>query len=138
MLLSAARCARRSTTGWPSYPADRKQSAVLAALRAVQHENGGYLTTELMDAVADYLGHAADRRSTRSASFYSMFETEAGGPAQHLGLHQHLLHAVRRRATSCCATSRSDSASSWARARRTASSTSRRKKSAWPPAAARR
>ena len=37
------------------YPADQKQSAVLAALREVQHENKGYLTTELMDAVADYL-----------------------------------------------------------------------------------
>ena len=38
------------------YPKDQKQSAVLAALREVQHENKGYLTTELMDAVADYLG----------------------------------------------------------------------------------
>jgi NADH-quinone oxidoreductase subunit E len=28
------------------YPADRKQSAVLAALREVQHENHGYLTPE--------------------------------------------------------------------------------------------
>ena len=34
------------------YPADQKQSAVLAALREVQHENKGYLTTDLMDMVA--------------------------------------------------------------------------------------
>ena len=31
------------------------------------------------------------------ASFYSMFETEAGRPPPHLGVHEHLLHAVRRR-----------------------------------------
>ena len=43
------------------YPADKKQSAVLAALREVQHENNGYLTTELMDAVADYLDMAKNR-----------------------------------------------------------------------------
>ena len=37
------------------YPPERKQSAVLYALHAVQHENQGYLTPALMDAVADYL-----------------------------------------------------------------------------------
>ena len=45
------------------YPVDKKQSAVLAALREVQHENNGYLTTELMDAVADYLGMAKIAKS---------------------------------------------------------------------------
>ncbi len=41
---------------WVShYPADQKQSAVMPALRIVQEVNGGHLTTELMDQVADYL-----------------------------------------------------------------------------------
>lgn len=60
------------------YPPDQKQSAVLAALRAVQHENQGYLTTELMDAVADYL-EMAKIAVYEVASFYSMFETKPVG-----------------------------------------------------------
>jgi len=49
--------AREEIDRWlKKYPPNQKQSAVLAALREVQHENQGYLTTELMDAVADYLG----------------------------------------------------------------------------------
>ncbi|MBL1141062.1 MAG: NADH-quinone oxidoreductase subunit NuoE [Proteobacteria bacterium] len=60
------------------YPEDRKQSAVLAALRAAQHQNDGYLTTELMDAVATYLD--MPRIAVYEvASFYSMFETEPVG-----------------------------------------------------------
>jgi NADH-quinone oxidoreductase subunit E len=60
------------------YPAGRQQSAVLAALTEVQHENGGYLTTALMDAVADYLG--MPRIAVYEvASFYSMFETAPCG-----------------------------------------------------------
>ena len=60
------------------FPAERKQSAVLAALREAQHENGGYLTRELMDAVADYLG--MPRIAVYEvASFYSMLETEPCG-----------------------------------------------------------
>lgn len=60
------------------YPADRRQSAVLAALREAQHQNQGYLTTELMDAVADYL--AMPRIAVYEvASFYSMFETRPVG-----------------------------------------------------------
>ena len=37
------------------YPADQKQSAVLAALREVQHENKGYLTTELKHGVNEFI-----------------------------------------------------------------------------------
>ena len=36
------------------YPSERKQSAVMGALHAVQDDCNGSLTTELMDAVADY------------------------------------------------------------------------------------
>ena len=60
------------------YPEDRKQSAVLAALTEAQHQNQGYLTTELMDAVAEYLG-MPDIAVYEVASFYSMFETEKVG-----------------------------------------------------------
>lgn len=60
------------------YPADRKQSAILAALREVQHENGGYLTTELMDAVAEYLDQPPIN-VYEAATFYSMFELNPVG-----------------------------------------------------------
>lgn len=60
------------------YPADRRRSAVLAALREVQHQNHGYLTTELMDAVADYLG-LPKIHVYEVASFYSMYETKPVG-----------------------------------------------------------
>lgn len=60
------------------YPSDHKQSAILAALREVQHENNGFLTVELMDAVADYLG-MAKIAVYEVASFYSMLETRPVG-----------------------------------------------------------
>lgn len=60
------------------YPADRKQSAVLAALREAQHQNQGYLTTALMDAVAGYLD-MPQIAVYEVASFYSMFETRPVG-----------------------------------------------------------
>ena len=60
------------------YPPARRQSAVLAALREVQHENAGYLTPALMDAVADYLG-MAHIAVYEVASFYSMLETAPCG-----------------------------------------------------------
>ena len=76
-LLSAH--ARAEIDHWLTrYPPDRKQSAVLAALREVQHENGGYLTTELMDAVADYLD-MPPIAVYEVASFYSMFELRPVG-----------------------------------------------------------
>jgi NADH-quinone oxidoreductase subunit E len=60
------------------YPADQKRSAVLAALLEVQHENKGYLTTELMDAVAEYL-EMPRIAVYEVASFYSMLETQTCG-----------------------------------------------------------
>ncbi len=59
---------------WVSrYPEDRKKSAVLAALRAAQHQNNGYLTVPLMDAIADYL-ELSKIEVYEVASFYSMYE----------------------------------------------------------------
>ena len=59
------------------YPIDQKQSAVLGALRAVQHEDG-YLSVEKMDAVAEYLEMPAIA-VYEVASFYSMFELKPVG-----------------------------------------------------------
>lgn len=54
------------------YPADQRQSAVMSSLRIVQEEHG-YLTAELMDAVADYLD--MPRIAVYEvASFYTMYE----------------------------------------------------------------
>ncbi|MCC8998326.1 MAG: NADH-quinone oxidoreductase subunit NuoE [Candidatus Contendobacter sp.] len=71
--------ARAEIDHWVTrYPSDQKQSAVLAALREVQHENHGYLTIELMDAVADYLD-MPPIAVYEVASFYSMFELKPVG-----------------------------------------------------------
>jgi NADH-quinone oxidoreductase subunit E len=60
------------------FPPERKRSAVISALHAVQHENHGSLNTELMDAVAEYLG-LPNILVYEVASFYSMFETNPVG-----------------------------------------------------------
>ena len=60
------------------FPAGKQRSALLAALRAAQHQNQGYLTTPLMDAVAAYLSLPAIQ-VYEVASFYSMFETKPAG-----------------------------------------------------------
>ena len=71
--------ARQEIDRWVAkFPSEGKRSAVLAALREVQHENGGYLTTELMNAVADYLELPAIA-VYEVASFYSMFELKPVG-----------------------------------------------------------
>jgi len=60
------------------YPAGEKRPAVLAALREAQHQNGGYLTVELMDAVAEYL-ELEPIAVYEVATFYSMYELEPVG-----------------------------------------------------------
>lgn len=55
------------------FPADQKKSALLGALNIVQHENNGFLTEELMSAVASYLD-LAKIEVYEVASFYSMYE----------------------------------------------------------------
>ncbi len=60
------------------YPPDQKQSAVMGALSVVQEANGGWLTTELMDAVADYL-EMAPIAVYEVATFYSMYELKPVG-----------------------------------------------------------
>lgn len=65
--------------GWlKKFPTDQKQSAILGALQEVQHENKGFLTVELMDAVAEYLD-MSKIAVYEVVSFYSMLETEPVG-----------------------------------------------------------
>ncbi len=60
------------------FPQGRQRSAVIAALHAVQHENDGFLTRELMEAVADYL-EMTPVQVYEIAEFYAMFETRPVG-----------------------------------------------------------
>ena len=55
------------------FPENQRQSAVLGALRAAQHQNEGFLTVGLMDEIADYIG-IPKIAVYEVASFYSMFE----------------------------------------------------------------
>ncbi len=55
------------------YPPDQKKSAVLSALQAAQHQNGGWVSRELMDAVAEYLD-MPPVLVYEVGTFYSMIE----------------------------------------------------------------
>lgn len=71
--------ARAAIDGWVArFPPHGKRSAVIGSLREVQHENGGYLTVPLMDAVARYL-ELEPIDVYEVATFYSMLETEPVG-----------------------------------------------------------
>ena len=60
------------------FPEGRQRSAIIAALHAVQHENKGFLTTQLMDAVAERL-ELPSIYVYEVAAFYSMFQTQPVG-----------------------------------------------------------
>lgn len=76
-LLSAD--SRREIDAWlAKFPPEYRRSAVLAALRIVQDQNQGYLTEELMDAVAQYLA-IPPIQVYEAATFYSMLHTSACG-----------------------------------------------------------
>ncbi len=60
------------------YPQEQRQSAVMAALRIAQDENGGHLSLDIMDAVADYLEMPLIAVQ-EVASFYFMYEHQAVG-----------------------------------------------------------
>jgi len=59
------------------YPADQKQSAVMAALAIAQDEKG-WLASETMDFVADYLG-MPPVAVYEVATFYNMYRLEPAG-----------------------------------------------------------
>ena len=71
--LLAEQTRARIDTWLQKYPPERKQSAVLCALLAVQEQNGGWVTRELMDAVADYLD-MPPLLVYEVGTFYSMIE----------------------------------------------------------------
>lgn len=60
------------------YPANQKKSAILYALRVVQEENGGWLTNDLMNRVADYLD-VPPVAVYEVATFYSMYDLKPVG-----------------------------------------------------------
>ena len=60
------------------FPPDRKRSAVLQGLFAAQEQNGGWLSDELIAAVAKYL-ELPPVWAYEVATFYSMFETDQVG-----------------------------------------------------------
>lgn len=55
-----------------------RRSAIVQALIAAQHQNGGWVNSELMDGVADYL-EVPPVWVYEVATFYSMIETEKVG-----------------------------------------------------------
>jgi len=60
------------------FPAEQKRSGVLYALRLVQQDNKGWLTEELMDAVANYL-NLPKIAVYEVATFYSMYDLKPVG-----------------------------------------------------------
>jgi len=64
---------------WVSkFPPDKKRSALIQSLMAAQAQNGGWLTRELIEAVAAYL-ELPPVWAHEVASFYSMFDLEPMG-----------------------------------------------------------
>ena len=59
------------------YPADKRQAAVIAALRIVQTERG-WLSSESISEVANYLG-IPEIAALEVATFYNMYDTEFVG-----------------------------------------------------------
>jgi NADH-quinone oxidoreductase subunit E len=60
------------------FPPERKRSAMIQALFAAQEQNGGWLSDELIAAVAKYLG-LPPIWAYEVATFYSMFELQPVG-----------------------------------------------------------
>ena len=77
MALLSADALRRIDRQVAKYPADQKRSAVIAALTIAQDEHG-WLSAELMDEVAAYLGMPTVA-VYEVASFYAMFELKPTG-----------------------------------------------------------
>lgn len=70
---------RREIDHWVAkFPPGRQRSAVLSALRAAQEQNEGFLTPELLGAVAQYLS-LPPVQVLEVATFYSMFELKPCG-----------------------------------------------------------
>ena len=71
LLTEKVRCAIDEWT--IKFPLDKRQSALLPALMIVQKNNQGWLSKELIEAVAEYLNISAVT-AFEVATFYSMYE----------------------------------------------------------------
>jgi len=60
------------------FPQDKKRSALIQSLMAAQVQNGGWITRELTEAVADYLD-LPPVWAHEIISFYSMFDDQPAG-----------------------------------------------------------
>ena len=60
------------------YPPQHKQAAVLTALRVAQEQNGGWLSVDLIEAVAEYL-EMPPVAVEEVATFYTMFDLKPVG-----------------------------------------------------------
>ena len=70
---------RKTIDSWLArFPAEGKRSAIIQAMMAAQEQNGGQLTRDLMDAVADYLA-VPPVWAYEVGSFYSMFDLQPVG-----------------------------------------------------------
>ena len=70
---------RQKIDHWASkFPADKKRSALIQSLIAAQDQNGGWITAELTEEVAEYLD-LPPVWAHEVVSFYSMFFTEPTG-----------------------------------------------------------
>jgi NADH-quinone oxidoreductase subunit E len=70
---------RKEIDRWlKKYPPTQQQSGVLYALRLVQEQNGGWLSVELLEAVADYL-QMPKIAVFEVATFYSMYNLKPVG-----------------------------------------------------------
>jgi len=70
---------RQTIDYWMSkFPPERKRSALIQSLMAAQAQNGGWLSRELTEAVADYL-ELPPVWAHEVASFYSMFDLKPMG-----------------------------------------------------------
>jgi len=75
--LLSAESLRRIDREVAKYPPEQKQSAVMSALTIAQDQHG-WLSTEVMDAVADYLG-MPPIAVYEVASFYEMYNLQPTG-----------------------------------------------------------
>jgi NADH-quinone oxidoreductase subunit E len=60
------------------YPKEQKRSAILAALHAAQDQNNGWISIELMEAIADYL-EILPIQVREVATFYDMYDLKPAG-----------------------------------------------------------
>jgi len=60
------------------FPPEKKRSALIQALLAAQDQNGGWVSKDMIEAVADYLG-LPPVWAYEVASFYSMIDTKPVG-----------------------------------------------------------